>query len=168
MENLKLKLQKTNPEVTADLIAKNSFIFANDDGSVRSYSGTRHIFNRFKKRNGLAKFNVHFHGLRHTFSNMFFEMNENPKVIQRLLGHRDVKTTITVYNSVDNEYIRQTTEKFNDKIGKYIFKNLKKTFSKIDKEDRKFQRKFKKQQRLKGGKKRGIFHKRTKETSEKV
>lgn len=43
-------------------------------------------------------------------------MNENPKVIQQLLGHRDVKTTITVYNSVDSEYIRQTTEKFNEKV----------------------------------------------------
>lgn len=42
-------------------------------------------------------------------------MNENPKVIQQLLGHRDVKTTITVYNSVDSEYVRQTTEKFNEK-----------------------------------------------------
>ena len=55
-------------------------------------------------------------GLRHTFSNILFEMNENPKVIQQLLGHRDVKTTITVYNSVNNEYIRQTTEKFNEKV----------------------------------------------------
>ena len=42
--------------------------------------------------------------------------NENPKVIQQLLGHRDVKTTITVYNSVDSEYIRNTTEKLNEKI----------------------------------------------------
>ena len=60
--------------------------------------------------------NIHFHGPRHTFSNMLFEMNENPKVIQQLLGHRDVKTTITVYNSVDSEYIRQTIEKFNEKV----------------------------------------------------
>ena len=36
-------------------------------------------------------------------------------------------------------------EKFNDKIGKYIFKNLKRTFRLIDGEDRKFQRKFKKE-----------------------
>ena len=43
-------------------------------------------------------------------------MNENPKVIQQLLGHRDVKTTITVYNSVDSEYVRQTTDKFNEKL----------------------------------------------------
>ena len=74
------------------------------------------IFDRFKRKNGLNKFNIHFHGLRHTFSNIVFEMNENPKVIQQLLGYRDVKTTITVYNSVDSEYVRQTTEKFNEKV----------------------------------------------------
>lgn len=83
---------------------------------MRTYSGCRIIFDRFKRRNGLDKYNIHFHGLRHTFSNMLFEMNENPKVIQQLLGHRDVKTTITVYNSVDSEYVRQTTEKFNEKL----------------------------------------------------
>ncbi len=69
-----------------------------------------------KDRHQLTKCNIHFHGLRHTFSNMLFEMNENPKVIQQLLGHRDVKTTITVYNSVDSEYIRQTTDKFNERV----------------------------------------------------
>ena len=74
------------------------------------------VFDRFKRRHDLDKYNIHFHGLRHTFSNMLFEMNENPKVIQQLLGHRDVKATITVYSSVDNEYIRNTTEKLNEKI----------------------------------------------------
>ena len=38
------------------------------------------------------------------------------KVIQQLLGHRDVKTTITVHNSVNSEYIRQTTDKFNERV----------------------------------------------------
>jgi integrase len=108
--------QKTSKNVTADLTGPNSFIFANDDGSVRTYSGTRKIFNRFLKRNGLDKCGIHFHGLRHTFSNMLFEMNENPKVIQQLLGHRDVKTTITVYNSVNSDDVREATDKLNTKI----------------------------------------------------
>ena len=108
--------EKTNKNVTAELTAPTSYVFANDDGSVRTYSGCRMVFDRFKRRHNLDKYNIHFHGLRHTFSNMLFEMNENPKVIQQLLGHRDVKTTITVYNSVDNEYIRNTTEKLNEKI----------------------------------------------------
>ena len=111
-----IERERTNRDVTAELTAPTSFIFANDDGSVRTYSGCRMVFDRFKRRHNLDKYNIHFHGLRHTFSNMLFEMNENPKVIQQLLGHRDVKTTITVYNSVDNEYIRNTTEKLNEKI----------------------------------------------------
>lgn len=108
--------QQTNPDVTAILTSPTSFVFANDDGSYRTYSGTRKIFDRFKRRNGLNKFNIHFHGLRHTFSNMLFELNENPKVIQQLLGHRDVKTTITVYNSVNSDYVREATDRLNTKI----------------------------------------------------
>ena len=108
--------QQTNPDVTAILTSPTSFVFANDDGSYRTYSGTRKIFDRFKRRNGLNKFNIHFHGLRHTFSNMLFEMNENPKVIQQLLGHRDVKTTITVYNSVNSVYVREATDRLNTRI----------------------------------------------------
>jgi hypothetical protein len=40
-------------------------------------------------------------------------------------------------------------EKFNKKICKYIFKNMKKAFRKIDKEDRKYQRIFKRKVREK-------------------
>lgn len=110
------KRQETNPNVTAILTAPTSFVFANDNGGYRTYYGTRVIFDRFKRRNGLNKYHIHFHGLRHTFSNMLFEMNENPKVIQQLLGHRDVKTTITVYNSVNSEYVREATDRLNTKI----------------------------------------------------
>ena len=108
--------QQADPAVTAILTSPTTFVFANDDGSYRTYSGTRKIFDRFKRRNGLDKSNIHFHGLRHTFSNMLFEMNENPKVIQQLLGHRDVKTTITVYNSVNSDYVREATDRLNTKI----------------------------------------------------
>ena len=45
---------------------------------------------------------------------MLFEMNENPKIIQALLGHKSVKTTLTVYNSVDKSYYKQATEKLNN------------------------------------------------------
>ena len=41
--------------------------------------------------------------------------NENPKVIQMLLGHKDVTTTIRTYNSVDRSYFRQATDKLDAK-----------------------------------------------------
>ena len=74
--------EKTNKNVTAELTAPTSYVFANDDGSVRTYSGCRMVFDRFKRRHDLDKYNIYFHGLRHTFSNMLFEINENPKAIQ--------------------------------------------------------------------------------------
>ena len=40
---------------------------------------------------------------------------------------------------------------YNDKITKYIFKNMKKAFKRIDKEDRKYQRQFNKKQKSKKG-----------------
>ena len=41
-------------------------------------------------------------------------MTENPKIIQALLGHKSVKTTLTVYNSIDKSYYRDATEKLNN------------------------------------------------------
>lgn len=108
--------EKNNKNVTGDLTSRNAFIFANDDGTIRTYSGTKQIFERFKKRNDLKKFHIGFHGLRHTFSNMLFEMNENPKVIQQLLGHRDVKTTITVYNNVNSDHVKESTNRLNERL----------------------------------------------------
>lgn len=108
--------QKSNPRVTADLTANTAYIFSNDDGSVRTYYGCRKLFDGWKRRHQLTKCNIHFHGLRHTFSNMLFEMNENPKVIQQLLGHRDVKTTITVYNNVNSDYVKESTNRLNDRL----------------------------------------------------
>ena len=94
----KEKQHKHSIDVGIDLTNPNVYVFANDDGTIRAYSGCRMIFNRFIRRNHLGDLNIHFHGLRHTFSNMLFELNENPKVIQQLLGHKDVETTVYTNN----------------------------------------------------------------------
>lgn len=51
-------------------------------------------------------------------------------------------------------------EKYNNKIHKYIFKNMKKAFKKIDKEDKVFQHQLKKKNR-----KKELMHNKTKTTS---
>lgn len=96
-----------------DLLKPTSIVFSNNDGTVRTYLGTRKIFDKCAKRNGFFG-KIHFHTLRHTYSNMLFKSNENPKIIQALLGHKSVKTTLTVYNSVDKSYYRDATDKLNN------------------------------------------------------
>ena len=85
----------------------------NDD--LRTYTGTKTIFQRLMSQNGLAPYKLHFHSLRHTYSSMLFESRENPKVIQMLLGHKDVTTTIRTYNSVDRSYFKQAVDKLDSK-----------------------------------------------------
>lgn len=79
----------------------DDLVFSNEEGELRTYYGTRAMFNKLMKKVGFDEFGFHFHTLRHTYSSMLFESGENPKVIQMLLGHKDVTTTIRTYNSVD-------------------------------------------------------------------
>ena len=117
LEEYKKRQWIIGQENNIDLLAKNSLIFPNNDGSVRTYSGMKSIFKRFLKANDLTGYGIHFHGLRHTYSNMLFENNENPKVVQALLGHKSVKTTISTYNSVDKSYFKKATDLFNREYG---------------------------------------------------
>ena len=60
----------------------------------------------------------------------------------KLINQTLVKYYETFEHTLDTaDYVPQ---KFNDKICRYIFKNLKKTFKKIDKEDKVYQREFNK------------------------
>ncbi len=131
LKEYKIEQEINEEEHSSDLLSKNSLVFGNYDGSVRSYSGTRKIFNNFLKKYDLAKYNIHFHGLRHTYSNMLFEADTNPKVIQALLGHKSVKTTITTYNSVDKSYFKKATDVINNQ---FSSKKLKESDEKIDNE----------------------------------
>lgn len=129
LNDYKQRQAKISKKGKVDLLDKHCFVFANDDGTFRTYSGTQKILNRFLKKYKLTKYNIHFHGLRHTYSNMLFEADQNPKVIQSLLGHKDVKTTISTYNSVDKSYFEKATnvlnEQFKELNNKKIVENIK-------------------------------------------
>ena len=50
--------------------------------------------------------------LRHTFSNTLFEAQENPKVIQALMGHRKVETTMIYNTATTNKYLQKAVDVF--------------------------------------------------------
>ena len=47
--------------------------------------------------------NYHAHTYRHTFATMLFEQGVNPKVVQKLMGHSDIKTTLKIYTSINHD-----------------------------------------------------------------
>ena len=51
-----------------------------------------------------------FHDLRHTYATRLFELGEPAKVVQELLGHSDVSTTLNIYTNVTKELKRTEFE----------------------------------------------------------
>ena len=56
----------------------------------------------------IPKFSCHI--FRHTFASRFCENETNIKVIQEVMGHADVSTTMNIYAEVNNEVTRTAIE----------------------------------------------------------
>lgn len=98
----RMALQK---ETGFSFVESNDFVFGTNKGELRTYSGTKHMFDRFLKKNNLHNKGIHFYELRHTFSNTLFEQNTNPRVVQALMGHSKIETTMIYNTARDNKYL---------------------------------------------------------------
>ena len=67
-------------------------------------------FKKIVQRLGID--DVRIHDLRHTHASMLIEMNENPKIIQELLGHDDIRTTLNTYGHLMEGLGRETKDRF--------------------------------------------------------
>ena len=56
------------------------------------------------------------HNLRHTFATRYCENETNLKVIQEILGHRDIATTMDVYAEATKDAKIKSFEKLDGKI----------------------------------------------------
>ena len=56
---------------------------------------------------------LHTHMLRHTYATRCIEAGISPVVLQRLLGHKDIETTLNTYTSVFNRFKEDEVEKVN-------------------------------------------------------
>ena len=81
---------------------------------MRTYSGFRASYRHFLERNGFEGDGLNLHRFRHTYASMLLEQEINPKIVQKLLGHRDVSTTLGVYSHVVPEVFSGVTAAVND------------------------------------------------------
>lgn len=81
---------------------------------MRTYSGFRASYRHFLERNGFETEGLNLHRFRHTYASMLLEQEINPKIVQKLLGHRDVSTTLGVYTHVVPEVFSGVTTAVND------------------------------------------------------
>ncbi|GMQ82811.1 MAG: hypothetical protein BMS9Abin05_2274 [Rhodothermia bacterium] len=88
------------------------FTYANGTAVVPGY-----VSKRFKHYARLARLpeNIHFHSLRHTTATWLIEEGVNPAVVQKILGHKDLQTTMIYVEIVD----RITEEAMEGAAGKF-------------------------------------------------
>ena len=97
-----------------------NFIFTNCFGSphnpaaikriVDAHNAEEEVAAKKEKRESviIPKFSCHI--FRHTFASRFCENETNIKVIQEVMGHADVSTTMNIYAEVNDEVTKTAIE----------------------------------------------------------
>lgn len=60
--------------------------------------------------------NITCHTLRHTFASRFAENNPNAKLLQTLMGHSDIRTTLDIYAEISDSVVSDEFKKMNDNL----------------------------------------------------
>ena len=106
-ENVAIYFKSAIAEMTKN---DNNLIFTQKDGSIIRSSNVNTQFKRICKT---LKFKgiYNFHMLRHTYATRCIEAGVPIAVLQKLLGHTDISTTINTYTTIFNKYTKSELRK---------------------------------------------------------
>lgn len=95
------------------IINKHHLIFTLPDGSIIRPSTINTVFKRICKNLGFNP-DYSMHSLRHTFATRCIEAGISMPVIQKLLGHKDIETTINIYTTIFDRYSNNEFDKLTE------------------------------------------------------
>ena len=111
-------------------------LFTHPDKSIIAVSTMNIIFKRicykanigdykdYKNNKGAQRVSTYNqHMLRHTFATRCIEAKITPEILQALLGHKDIQTTINTYVTIFNKYKTDEIEKYTNYISNITYNN---------------------------------------------
>lgn len=91
---------------------ENNLIFPNNRGGYLNHTVVLKQFKVLLAQAGLPL--MHFHDLRHSAATLLLAAGVNIKVVQEILGHSDVRTTLNRYAHVLPDMQKEASSKMND------------------------------------------------------
>lgn len=79
-------------------VSQSDWVFSRKDGSPLDPSTVTHQFKRIARQAGFPS--LRLHDLRHTYATILLTQGVQAKVVQELLGHESITTTIDTYTHV--------------------------------------------------------------------
>lgn len=106
------------------LYTEQGLVFASESGNYLPQRPFMDKYHTFLKKYNIT--DIRFHDLRHTFASMLIESDVSMKVVQELLGHSTITTSMDIYTHVSDKKKEQALESLqNCSLGKVTF-NAKK------------------------------------------
>lgn len=77
---------------------ENDYVFCTSFGNHLGPNYVVDVLKKLLKQAGLP--NIRFHDLRHSAASLLLSLGTHPKVVQELLGHTQISTTMDIYSHV--------------------------------------------------------------------
>lgn len=104
--------QKALKLKVANLYEDNNLVFSNTFGKYLDSGNVLKKFKKILKDNDIPT--RKFHDLRHTYATRLFELGEEAKTVQELLGHSNISITLDTYTHVLDSLKGNAISKLND------------------------------------------------------
>ena len=116
--------QKENGWTDAEIDGMTGFVFCNRYGNIMNaqsvnraikrissaYNATEEVEAKKEHREPVLLPDFSAHSLRHTFCTRLCERETNLKIIQSIMGHKDIQTTMDIYAEATEEKKQETFE----------------------------------------------------------
>ncbi|GAA0121722.1 site-specific integrase [Clostridium faecium] len=104
--------QSKNKVKMGNLYEDNNLVFCDSFGRYLERRNLLDVYKKALKDSGIKT--RKFHDLRHTYATRLFELGENPKTVQELLGHSNLSITLDTYTHVLENMKDKAISKLNE------------------------------------------------------